>query len=262
MTTIVLEEPPELVDEDPRIAERRRAVELARRHRRRRWFLAVLVVVTVLAGAWLITRTALFDVDELRVTGAVHETADEVVEASGVRPGDQILDVDPDTVAARVAALPWIDGVEVERRLGGVVTIAVSERTPVATVADPLGGRHLVDASGRLLGPADGDTTGLVSLEGVTPGEPGAQVGEADGPLLALAELTPGVRSQLSAIVATDGTLQLRLSGGRTVQMGAPVELEAKVATLATVLGQVDQRNLCMIDVTDSSSARVRRNPC
>ena len=94
MSTVIFDdllEETEVVEEDPRIAERRLAVQQERRRRRRRWLLALLILFTVIAGLYLITRTPLFDVDEIRVTGAVHETTEQVAEASGVRPGDQIL---------------------------------------------------------------------------------------------------------------------------------------------------------------------------
>jgi cell division protein FtsQ len=235
LSTIELEQPLEIIDEDPRIAERRRAVEMERRGRRRRWCLTVLVLFTVVAGGWLITRTALFDVDEIRVAGVAHQSVEQVLEASGVRPGDQILDIDPDTVATRVGALPWIGGVEVERRLDGVVVIAVSERSAVALVADPGGGR-------------------------LAPGDAGATVDRSEGPLELLAALTPGVRSRVAAIVVSDdGSLQLRLVPQGTVRLGPPIDLAAKIATLITVMGQVDQAGVTAIDVTDPDSAGLFR---
>jgi cell division protein FtsQ len=262
LSTIVLDEAPVVVEEDPRIAERRLAVQQERRRRRRRWLLTLLVLFTAVAGTYLITRTPLFDVDEIQVSGAVHESAEEVAEASGVRPGDQILDVDAGEVAEAVAALPWIDTVEVERRIGGLITITVTERTPVGLVADDLGGRHLVDASGRLLGPAEGDITGLVPLEGVTAPAPGAQVSGAEGALQLLGVLTPGVRSQVEAVVvAADGSLQLRLTAARTVQVGQPVELVEKSETLTTFMGRVDQWKLELVDISAPGSAFVERYP-
>ena len=88
------------VEVDPRIAARRQSVEQERRRRRRRRLLAAAVVVGVVAGAWLITRTGLFDVDRLRVDGATHESTDDIITASGLRPGDQLLDIDSGRVAA------------------------------------------------------------------------------------------------------------------------------------------------------------------
>jgi len=257
-----LAELPELVEEDPRIAERRLAVQLERRHRRRRWFLAVLIVFTVMAGAWLVTRTALFDVDEIKVQGVAHATPEQVVEASGLHLGDQLLDIQPSAVASRVATLPWVDGVEVERRMGGVVTIVVSERTAVATVADAMGGLHLVDGSGRVLGPVEGDTGTLHFLEGLNAGPPGEPIPGADAALHALATLTPGVRLRVSAIVvADDGSLSLRLRPEGVARLGPPTDLANKVAKLVTLMGQVDQRNIAGIDVSNPDSPTLWRNP-
>ena len=78
-----------LASVDPRIAARRRSVEGERRRRRRRRLLVVVVAVTLVAAAWLLTRTALIDVDGLSVQGSQHESAEEVVDASGIRRGDQ-----------------------------------------------------------------------------------------------------------------------------------------------------------------------------
>ncbi len=245
---------------DPRIEARRRSVVSQQRRRRRRRLLAVVVVLGVVGGAWLLTRTGLLDVDRLQVEGAVHESAQDVLDASGIRLGDQLLDIDAGAASRRVEQLPWIDTATVERSPGGSVTVTVTERTPVATVGDAMGGRHLVDASGRLLGPVEGDTNGLMPLEGVTPGDPGQPVEGAQGALRALAALSPGVRSRVSAIaVAPDGAVQLKLVPQGVAVLGEPTDLEAKVSRLATVMGQVDQRDLGGIDVTDPSTARVWR---
>ncbi len=240
------------LDVDPRIAERRASVEGERRRRRRRRLLVVLAVVGLVVGAWLVTRSALLDVDSTKVTGSVHQSDDDVLAASGVRVGDQLVDVDEGSVARRVEALPWVDTAKVSVGLDGVVTIAVTERTPVAVVAGADGARFLVDVAGRNLGLATIgiDTTGLAPLEGVDPGEPGETLAGADGALAALAALGPGARSRVTAVVVgPDGTLQLKLSPAIVVQLGPPTDLTAKAAALTTVLGQVEQRGVTGIDV-------------
>lgn len=249
-------------DVDPRIAARRRSVETERRRRRGRRLLVVAVVALVAGGGWFLTRTALLDVDSMKVQGAVHETDDDVLGASGLHIGDQLVDIDGGAVARKVEQLPWVDGAKVDTGLDGVVTITVTERVPVATVADPEGGRHLVDASGRLLGPAEGDTAGLASIEGVTPGEPGATLDGAEGALQAMAALGPGVRSRVTAaVVGPDGALALKLNPEGVVMLGPPTELAAKAAALTTTMGQVDQRRLVSIDVRDPGNPVVVRTP-
>jgi cell division protein FtsQ len=247
---------------DPRIAARRRSVESDRRRRRGRRLLVVVIVVFVVAGGWFLTRTGVLDVDSVQVQGAVHESDDDVLSASGLRIGDQLLDIDGGAAAAKLEELPWVDTAEVRTSLDGVLTITVSERVPVATVSDPAGGRHLVDASGRLLGPVEGDTAGLASLEGVVPGAPGETIEGAEGALQAMAALGPGVRSRVTAVVvAPDGALQLKLNPQGVVLLGPPTDLADKAAKLATVLGRVEQSDLAGISVVDPSNPVVWRTP-
>lgn len=237
---------------DPRIAERRASVEGERRRRRRRRLLVVVVVVGLVVGAWLVTRSGLLDVERTEVTGSVHQSDDDVIAASGVRLGDQLVDIDEGSVARKVEALPWVDTAEVSVGLDGVVAIAVTERTPVATVAGAEGARFLVDVQGRNLGlvTIGTDTTGLVPLEGVDPGEPGSTLAGADGALAAISALGPGARSRVTAVVVgADGTLQLKLTPTIVVQLGPPTDLAAKAAALTTVLGQVEQRGVTGIDL-------------
>jgi len=250
------------VDVDPRIAARRRTVETERRRRRRRRLLVAAVVAVVIGGGWFVTRTALLDVDSLRVQGASHESADEVIAASGVRLGDQLLDIDSGSVEAKVEQLPWVDTATVKTSLGGVVTISVTERVPVATVVDPMGGRHLVDASGRLLGPVEGDTAAMTSLEGVTPGAPGETIEGAEGALQAIDALGPGARSRVvAAVVNPDGTLALRLNPQGLVLLGPPTDLLEKADSLTTVLARVDQRGLISISLIDPINPVVMSTP-
>jgi cell division protein FtsQ len=247
---------------DPRIAERRRSVEWERRRRRRRRLLVVLVVLALGVGAWLLTRSAVLDVDSTTVEGATNTAEQDIVTASGVAVGEPLLDVDGGSAASGIEQLPWIDTATVSRSLDGVVTIEVTERIPVATVADQAGGRHLVDVSGRVLGPVVADSAGLTALEGVTAGAAGETIEGADGALQAWAALSPGVRSRVIAVVVVpDGTLQLRLNPQGVVLWGPPTELAEKAASLATVMGQVEQRNLASIDVSDPADPRFRRNP-
>jgi len=247
---------------DPRIAARRRSVQGERRRRRRRRLLVVIVLVVLVAGGWFLTRTGLLDVDSVTVEGAVHESADDVVAASGLRLGDQLLDVDAGVVARGVEQLPWVDRADVDTGLDGVVTITVTERTPVAAAVDPEGGRHLVDAAGRLLGPVEGDPAGLISLEGVSPGAPGETLDGAEGALRAMAVMGPGVRSRvLAVVVAPDGTLAFRLNPQGVVLLGPPTQLEDKARALTTTMGQVEQRRVASIDVRDPANVLVVRTP-
>lgn len=81
--------------------------------------------------------TGVTDALDLRVAG-MHIAGAEMTgtrpigEALAIEPGASILSLDLDAARARIAALPWVKQVEIQRRLPGRLHIRVVERTPVA----------------------------------------------------------------------------------------------------------------------------------
>ena len=247
---------------DPRFEARRRSVSRDRRRRRRRRTFTIAIVLVVVAAGWFVTRTALLDVDRIDVQAGVHTTAEDVLAASGVKPGDQLLDLDDAVVAGRVETLPWVATADVGHGIDGRVHIAVTERRPAATAVDDGGTVMLVDPDGRVLGPApadDAEVAGLIPLLGVTAGEPGSTV-EGASAVQIVDSIGPGVRSRVAAVAATpDGRLWLTLRPRGIVALGSSDGLADKLAQLTTVMGQVYQGCLAGIDVSDPSTPVVSR---
>ena len=66
----------------------------------------------------------------------------------------------------------------------------------------------------------------------------------------------------MTTVVGTDdGRLQLLLRPQGTVEFGPATALPEKVAALVTVMGQVDQRDLCSIRVITPDTPVVTRTP-
>ena len=236
---------------DPRIAARRESVRSDRNRRRLRIIAVVAAIAAVLGLLWLLSRTALLDVDQIRVSGTSRLTIDDVIAASGVTVGEPLLSVDTGSVAHRLEQQPWIRSARVSRSWSGDVTIAVVERLAVGRVVGEDGGVQLIDATGALLGPAGIDDGSLPEISGVS----------AESLELA-ALLPPGVRSRVTTVVGTDdGRLQLLLRPQGTVEFGPATALPEKVAALVTVMGQVDQRDLCSIRVITPDTPVVTRTP-
>lgn len=247
---------------DPRIAARRDSVAEDRRRPRRRLLLVVAIVVTVLAGAFYITRTPLFDVDSIEVVGNDIVTAAEILDASGISIGEPLLEVDPSSSAASIERIPWIDTAEVDRSWGGAVVITVTERVEVAVALDAAGQPMMLDVTGRVLAPDGPFDRAELLLEGIEAGDPGTTVDGAAEALAAVALMGPGVRSRIASVaIDGEGAITLRLRPQGTVILGPPTDLAAKIASLAIVLGQVDQRDLATIDLTDPSTPIVVRTP-
>ncbi|HEY5153732.1 MAG TPA: FtsQ-type POTRA domain-containing protein [Acidimicrobiales bacterium] len=248
---------------DPRIQARRDEVDRQRQRRRRGWLLGVATVVVVVATGWFVTHSALLDIDEVRATATPHVSEQQLLDASGLRPGDHLVDVDPGAVRNRLLALPWVDDATVDVDWWGTVTLAVTERTPVAAISDGAGAFVLADATGRALTtlPVGADLGGAIIVDGVAPVAAGEQFGPAlDAPLQVIAALTPGVRTRvLSVVPGADGSIDLHVHPQGSVQLCQPDDLGAKVRAMQTVFAHVDDTGLKVLNVCVPSDPRVSR---
>jgi cell division protein FtsQ len=140
---------------------RRRAL---RRIRRVGAWLGVGVAVAALSGplvsgAASVLKTSRFAIERVEVAGQSRLSADEVVRASGLVPGQSLWSLDARRAVAGVEALPLVRRAEVVRAFPNRVTLFVEERQPFTLVN--AGGLHWVDEQGVPLGPE----TRAVSLD-------------------------------------------------------------------------------------------------
>jgi cell division protein FtsQ len=250
MTTQTLESTPSS-EVDPRIQARRDEVERARQRRRRRWRFAIFGALTVVAAGWLVTRTAALDVDRVRVEGTVHTDAEELRAASGVVPGDPLLEVDEAAVRDRLRELPWVADAEVQVSWKGDVVLRITEREPVAMMRDRSGQPVLVDRDARVLQVASLPDATLVAIDGIVAGEPGETVGApADDALAIVTAVTPGLRSRIEVLrVDRDGQFEFEVRPSGRVRFGGATDIEAKIGALQTAFAQVDDTHVEVIDV-------------
>jgi cell division protein FtsQ len=187
-------------------------------HRRRR-AVAVLVLVLALLGG----------------LAAVPEA--EVLTAAAVVPGGPLADVDTRAVAQRVAALPGVAEVTVGRAWPDAVSVAVTERVPVAVVATGRGDMPI-------------DAEGVVHPAPVPPGLPRLEL-RAPGPddpatravLDVLAALGDPLRAQVVTATSTTGSgsapmVVLGLTEGREARFGTAERVAEKAAVLLVLLSQ------------------------
>ncbi len=114
--------------------------------------LAVIAFVAASAqGGRLIVRRVIasprFAVRDIAVGPTEHVSAEEITELSGVKPGDKLLSVDPDAVAARLTTHPWVLAARVRRDLPSTLSIEITERQAVGAAL--LGALYLLDDAGR-----------------------------------------------------------------------------------------------------------------
>lgn len=154
------------------MARERRHRARPRRRRGRLSGLYKLISLFLAAGAVLLACVVFFRVNTVEVTGNARYTAQEIIEASGIRTGDNLIALPKETIANRILpALPYVRSVSIRRALPDGVFITVSEHLAAAAVSD---GREwwYISAGGKLLESSKAE--GPLRLTGVTALEPRA----------------------------------------------------------------------------------------
>ena len=149
------------------------ALARQRRHkrptRRRGRFSGLYKVLSVLlaAGAVIAACIVFFRVNTIEVSGNVRYTVQEVIDASGVKTGDNLIALPGGRVSASIRAqLPYVEGVTLQRAYPDRLVIRVTERVAAASV-DSAEGRWLISAQGKLL-EKDNGSIQTIQIAGMT----------------------------------------------------------------------------------------------
>ena len=221
------------------IADRRfRSLRRARQRRAWRPVVVIAIVVTIVgAVVWAALASPLARVTKVPVNGTSRLTAAEVVAAAEVRMGSSLLTVPIDAIERRVAAIPAVARVRVERSWPHTVVIAVTERVPVA-VAVGAGAEELLDRTGVAFAVIGATPPGLAVIE-VSQPVPGAGGAAAQAAVRIWTGLPRSLRAQVVRIdAASPDGVSLRLTAGRTVVWGSADQMQAKVVALMALLTQ------------------------
>lgn len=112
-------------------------------------FVFSILPVAVLGGHWLYTELVSAEFLEIRtvdVSGGERVKAEDLISASGIRPGQNILSFSAGNAEVSLRMNPWVRTARVTRRLPDTVKIDVVERVPIALVK--LDGLFVMDSEG------------------------------------------------------------------------------------------------------------------
>ncbi len=178
------------------MAKQSRKTNQSRRRRRRARrggapTVLVLLCVLVALVAIITAMTIFFKVQTFTLTGSTRYSKEMLVEATGIRPGDNLILFDKFGAIDRIfGACPYLDTVQIRRRYPDRIEIIVTECKPMFLLDDlkgekpdpkdenktlPIGGTGwwLVDEKGKLLERVHStDHPELVRVTGITLEEP------------------------------------------------------------------------------------------
>ena len=237
---------------DPRIKQRRIEVKRDEGRRRLRYVLAGVAVLSVIGCAIAATRSAMLDVDRVRVSGGAHTSEAEVLKAGGLSHRRFMVSLDPHAMAVRIERLPWIRHASVTRRWPGTVAIELAERRPLAEIPSNDKGFSAVDADGRVLNTSPAADPGLLVVSaGEAPPAPGGAVGPATKAAVEVAAALPDrIRSRVGSIaVVPNGDIELQLRSAPLVRFGPADQIQAKITALTTLFDKANLRGATTIDV-------------
>jgi cell division septal protein FtsQ len=210
------------------------------RFSRRRWFgrkqlIALVAVVLLGFGGWVVYASSWLGIQSVEVEGTSFLTRHEVEQAADVQKGTPLARLDVGAVEDRVAQLPAVASVDVERDWPSGVRIVVQERTAIAVVRQhhELQG---MDADGVLYRTYRHrpDRLPLVRAGQLDDKGSADALHEVAG---VIASLDRSIARKVDHVeVASMDAIELVLSNGKQVQWGSAAQSELKARVLATLL--------------------------
>lgn len=241
-----------------------------RRRARRGSAPVVLVLLCLLIGAVaLVTAmTIFFKIDAITLSGTTRYTQEEVARASGLKPGDNLILFDKFAAINRIfAQCPYLDEIQMRRRLPDQVEIIVTECVPVAVLQSG-GSRWLMDRRGKLLeqvSSAQGKNLPVVIGAMADNPETGKYVEflqqDLKKPLLLLLNTVEDddILKDIDEIdLSQSYDIQFRYLGRFTVRLGSVEELDKKLRYLHTITedGYLSANATGTLDLSDTQQAR------
>jgi len=123
----------------------------------------VIVILTVLGVSGFL-RIMVIDVE-----GTARYSPEDIIMASGVSKGDNLLFLDTESIEERiVSAMPFVSSAAISRVLPDGIVIEIEESVPVAAIRTNYG-IIIIDSDGRVLEMVGVAAPGLIDVIGVTP---------------------------------------------------------------------------------------------
>lgn len=247
--------------------------DYSRRRRKRSYSLTGIIVFLIAAGIFLLlSTTVFFNVETIQVTGSSNYTAQEIIDASGIKAGDNLVRTSTDKCAEKIeSSLVYIEKADITRSFPNTMIINVEACVPAANF---LCGDStlLISGGGKILEQISEPKAGLLNFTGTDP-EPGLLPGDefisADEHKTAAIEKlmeyfdseessSDGLREKITLVDVSDRSdLSYTYDGRITVKLGSINDIEYKIKfsheIISTKIGEKTEGVLTIL--SDSKGA-------
>lgn len=248
-----------------RSSARRRTKRRRQRQReyRQTGIFARLLVMLAVVVAVVLGVAIFFRVHTVEVQGNKIYSQEQVIEASGLEVGENLLSVNRAAVAGKIKArMPYVRDVSVSPVMPDTVVIQVKESDIAALVRSDVGAQWYLNTDGRVLGSTvDGFQGQIVELTGFTvtapkTGEPAvASEGQSENMEAALQVIRQmegtGLMEEITVLNATKAYDLILYSGNRLeIRLGGSEQLDYKIQYLQLVLEELESYQTGIVDLT------------
>ena len=238
-----------------------------RRRRKTAVYLVLLLLVCVVC--LILSLTVFFNTSQIKVTGNSRYTVSQVIKASGVEKGDNLLRMSKSSIKEKILkTLPYVSEVQVVRELPSTVTIKITEAEPSCSY---LVGEHrwaLLSQELRVMEitsvePEETPTLSGINLDVPDEGETAKSDSEISEKIL-LDLLTILKENDIININSIEFTspisVSMKLEGRVTAKLGGDSDLDYKVRMVKTwINGSLPSVGEWSIDVTSGDKLYASR---
>lgn len=251
---------------EPRLRDRRRAIQRAAGRRRLLIVGGVVAVLVLIVAALAVLGSGLFAVkaQNIALSGVRYTDRQELQMVLDDLVGTPTLLARPGDIETQLSAIPWVERAEVSVDFPSSARVEIVERVPLTTYQGADGRFRIFDREGRVLDIIDGFPIEFVWITSADQidlelGEfaPTGFVGASE----LVQNLTPTVRRRIDRIdVTADGSrLRMFLDDGTEVNFGAATALFEKLVRLETLLNQYPDLVDAQLDVSTPETSRASR---
>lgn len=255
------------------MAKREDKPEVRRRKRRRRGAFYAPTAFLLMFLAIIIGLSAFFRISDMIVSGQGIYTAEEIIAASGIEIGDNLIFIDEAACSIKLHnELVYIDEVKITRVFPNSVKIEITESFPIASIAVD-GFYWLLDKNCKLLEKTNAVGAGnSISISGITLTSPTAGQ-KIDVPVGSETQLSY-LKEILNQILYLDmhdkitwldmnniANITFDFEGRFTVKLGTGDNVDYKLQLLADVVSQkLDEHDEGVIDLSTDKEAHFTPN--
>lgn len=236
-------------DEEKKKKKSREERKRKKRIKRIKFFVKLFLLVGIIAGGITFALTSpIFNIKDINVINNITIPSDTIVSLSGVKPEENIFKFYKGDVINKIKENPYVESVEIHRKLPSTIEIDIKERVAVYNV-DYMGKYAYINTQGYILEISD-DSRGMPVIQGATTSEddivPGNRLNESDLKRLEVvirimnAAKDSGLDGQVTSIdISNENEYSIYLNDEKkTVHLGDANNLSNKMLYVQAIIEQ------------------------